>query len=90
VRGVEVANRRALRQFMVALLVVVTLVLGVLVGVGAPLPLLGAVLGLAVLVAVVPRSSALAVSAPDIVSVGRPLSAADMDLCSYDWVACSG
>ncbi len=75
---------------MVALLVVVTFVLWVLVGVGAPPPLLGVVLGLAVLVAVIPFSSALAVSAPGIASVGRPLSAADMDLCSFDWVACSG
>ncbi len=54
VRGIEATTRQALRRFMAALVLAVTLVLGVLVGIGAPLPLVGAVLGLAVLVTFAP------------------------------------
>ena len=54
VREIEAATHRALRRLAVAILAVVTLVLGVLVGVGVPLPLVGVVAGLGVLAAVVP------------------------------------
>ena len=54
VREIEVATHRALRRLAVAILAVVALVLGVLVGVGVPLPLVGVVAGLGVLAAVVP------------------------------------
>ena len=54
VREIEVATHRALRRLAVAILAVVALVLGVLLGVGVPLPLVGVVAGLAALAAVVP------------------------------------
>ena len=54
VREIEVATHRALRRLAVAILAVVALVLGVLLGVGVPLPLVAGVAGLGVLAAVVP------------------------------------
>ena len=54
VREIEVATHRALRRLAVAILAIVALVLGVLLGVGVPLPLVGVVAGLAALAAVVP------------------------------------
>ena len=54
VREIEVATHRALRRLAVAILAIVALVLGVLLGVGVPLPLVGVVAGLGVLAAVVP------------------------------------
>lgn len=54
VREIEAATHRALRRLAVAILAIVALVLGVLLGVGVPLPLVGVVAGLAVLAAVVP------------------------------------
>ena len=54
VREIEAATHRALRRLAVAILAIVALVLGVLVGVGVPLPLVGVVAGLAALAAVVP------------------------------------
>lgn len=54
VREIEAATHRALRRLAVAILAIVVLVLGVLLGVGVPLPLVGVVAGLAVLAAVVP------------------------------------
>ena len=54
VREIEAATHRALRRLAVAILAIVVLVLGVLLGVGVPLPLVGVVAGLAALAAVVP------------------------------------
>ena len=54
VREIEAATHRALRRLAVAILAIVALVLGVLLGVGVPLPLVGVVAGLAALAAVVP------------------------------------
>ena len=54
VREIEAATHRALRRLAVAILAIVVLVLGMLLGVGVPLPLVGVVAGLAALAAVVP------------------------------------
>lgn len=54
VREIEAAAHRALRRLAVAILAVVALMLGVLVGVGVPLPLVGVVAGLGIVAALVP------------------------------------